>query len=138
MTAAEPTSFRRRCGYALAAVGAVGLGLLWRSSHIPLTPFLRKYGGDALWSAMVYLLIRFCAPRMSVGRSATLALGFAVVIEFSQLHHAPWIDSIRRLRLSALILGSTFNWPDIPAYALGILLAAFLDHQMVKSTPQGS
>jgi hypothetical protein len=32
-------------------------------------------------------------------------------VEFSQLYHAPWIDTIRAARIGALVLGSTFNAP---------------------------
>ena len=88
---------------------------------------MTKYGGDALWALLVFVIIRFIRPRMNVVVSLLTALGVAVVVEFSQLYHAPWIDSIRGTRLGALILGSTFNWPDISAYAVGIILGALID-----------
>jgi len=118
---------RLRIIYAAAALGLVAMGLLWRSGLLPLTPFLVKYGGDAIWSAMVYALIRFCRPAMPYKRGALLAFGISAAVEFSQLYHAPWIDSIRRMRLGLLVLGNTFNWPDIPAYAVGVLVAALMD-----------
>lgn len=120
-------NIRGRLAYSLAAVGVVGLGLIWRSPFLPLSPFMKKYGGDALWAALIFTLIRFCWPRMEIVTSASFAFGIAVVVELSQLYDAPWIDTMRGFRLGALILGSTFNWPDIPAYALGIILGALLD-----------
>jgi hypothetical protein len=104
-----------RIVYALVAAAVVALGLLWRSSFVPLSPFVKKYGGDALWALLVFVLIRFIRPRMNLMASVLTAFGVAVVVEFSQLYHAPWIDAIRETRLGALILGTTFNWPDIPA-----------------------
>ena len=118
---------RRRCTYLSAAIGSILLGLLWRSLPASLAPFLWKYGGDAIWAAMVYFLVRCIGPSRSITWSATLALGISFATELSQLYHAPWIDSIRGMRLGALILGSTFNWPDLPAYALGIAFAALVD-----------
>lgn len=59
--------------------------------------------------------------------SAVIAGGIAVAVELSQLYHAPWIDTIRGFRLGSLVLGSTFNWPDIPADAVEILIAALID-----------
>lgn len=117
----------RRAVHALAAVAVVGLGLIWRSHFLHLPPFMKKYGGDALWALLVFVLIRFFRPQMNVVRSVLTALCFSVAVEFSQLYHAPWIEAVRITRLGALILGSTFNWPDIPAYAIGILVGLLFD-----------
>lgn len=120
---------QRRIIYALTSILTVAIGLLWRSHLFPLSPFLRKYGGDALWALLVYLLIRFVAPRMEIVRSAAVAFGIAVAVEISQLYHAPWVEAIRAVRIGALILGSTFNWPDIPAYGIGILAGASVEQR---------
>lgn len=55
------------------------------------------------------------------------ALAFAWSVEFSQLYHAPWIDTIRSTRIGHLILGSTFNAPDLLAYAVGIGIGAAVE-----------
>jgi hypothetical protein len=60
---------------------------------------MKKYGGDALWALLVFVLIRFIQPRTNVMRSATVAFAVAVAVEFSQLYHAPWIEAIRATRL---------------------------------------
>ena len=49
------------------------------------------------------------------------------LVETSQLYHSPWIDSIRSTRLGALVLGSVFNWPDFPAYVVGVLIGVALE-----------
>jgi hypothetical protein len=118
---------RSRIVYALSAVAIVASGLLWRSHLLPLSPFMRKYGGDALWAMLVFVLIRFLRPRSNVMLSAVGAFAFAVAVEVSQLYPAPWIETIRGFRLGSLILGNTFNWPDIPAYAAGILVGSLID-----------
>lgn len=102
-------------------------GILLRSRFVSLPPFTTKYGGDALWALMVFLGFGFVFPKLSVTRLACLALGFAWFIEFSQLYHVPWIDEIRRMRVGHLVLGSTFNWPDLAAYTVGIVLGIFFD-----------
>lgn len=86
---------------------------------------MAKYGGSALWALLVFLLCGWLAPRMSTVRVALMASAIACAVEFSQLYHAPWIDQIRQTRMGALTLGSVFNWPDIPAYFLGIAVGAF-------------
>jgi hypothetical protein len=45
---------RSRIAYALSAVVVVAVGPIWRSHLLPLSPFLRKYGGDALWAVLVF------------------------------------------------------------------------------------
>jgi len=118
---------RSRPAYLVAAFAVVAAGLILRSHLLPLASFLPKYGGDALWALLIYLLIRFVYPRMAIMSSAAVAFGIAVAVELSQLYRAPWIDAIRSARLGALVLGNTFNWPDIPAYGVGILLGAWIE-----------
>ena len=83
--------------------------------------FYLKYGGDALWALLIFLGFGFVFIRTSTLRVALMALCFSCTVEFSQLYHAPWIDSMRANRVGALILGATFNWPDLIAYGVGIM-----------------
>jgi hypothetical protein len=115
--------------YAVLVVVVMAAGLLWRSRFMPLPPFAAKYGGDALWALMVFVGLGALLPRVSTVMLALLALGFAWSVEFSQIYHAPWIDALRATLPGRLILGSVFNWPDLPAYALGIALGAWADYR---------
>ena len=117
----------RRGAYALSAVAIVASGLVWRSQLLPLSLFHRKYGGDALWAMLVFVLVRWIRPRAAIANSALVAAAIAAAVETSQLYHAPWIDSFRRTRMGLLTIGRTFNWGDLPAYALGVILAALAD-----------
>ena len=119
---------RNRFGYALAMALVVGLGLLWRSSWLNLPKIPRKYGGDMLWALLVFLGFGFLFPGLSMRFTALLAMMFATLIEFSQIYHAPWIDSLRATWLGSLVLGSVFNWPDFAAYATGIVLGTVLEY----------
>ena len=113
--------------YGVLAVAVVAAGLLWRSGFIPLPPVLSKYGGDALWALMVFVGFGFLLPRASTFVVALLALTFSWGVEFSQLYHAPWLDAVRATLPGRLVLGNTFNWPDLPAYALGVALGAWAE-----------
>jgi len=118
---------RSRIVCAWAILGVIAAGLLCRSRWWSLPVFLAKPGGDALWAVVVFLGCGFLLPHWSSGRVGLLALGLAWAVEFSQLYHAPWIDGLRATWLGAHILGSTFNWPDLVSYAVGILLAALAE-----------
>jgi hypothetical protein len=100
----------------------VAAGLLWRSRLFPFPPFHHKYGGDTLWALLVFLGFGFIFIRASTLRVALMAFCFSCVVEFTQLYHGPWIESVRGTRLGALVLGATFNWPDLIAYGVGISL----------------
>ena len=113
---------RNRLRYLWLIALVIGAGLLWRSGLIPLTSDVAKYGGDALWALMVFLGFGFVFAHSSTVRVALGAVCFAWSVEFLQLYHAPWIDEIRATRLGHLVLGHTFNAPDLIAYLLGIAI----------------
>lgn len=125
---------RSRLLYAFSLVLIVGLGLLWRSHLVPMPASVAKYGGDVLWAIMVFVGFGFLWPQARTWVLALSALTFSFSIEFSQLYHAPWIDHLRSLRLGALILGSTFNWPDLAAYTLGIVAGSIGEHLFQRAT----
>lgn len=131
-----PQSSRNRVFYAVLALAVVAAGLLWRSDIMPLPPILSKYGGDALWALMVFVGIGFLLPRASTLTVAMLALAFSLGVEFSQLYHAPWLDALRVTLPGRLILGNTFNWPDLPAYVLGIGTGALAEWRILPKTPK--
>jgi glycopeptide antibiotics resistance protein len=105
----------------------IAIGLLWRFSLFFLPATWSKYGGDALWSLMVFFGLGLLFPRLTTRAAAALALLFSFLVETSQLYHAPWIDAIRSTRLGALALGSIFNWPDFLAYTVGVLIGVALE-----------
>lgn len=124
---------RRRFVYAICAVIVICAGLGLRSGGVTLPPFVVKYGGDALWALMVFVLFGMVFTIRATWHIALFALAFSFAIEFSQLYHAPWIDSVRASRLGALVLGSTFAWPDLVAYVMGIAFGAAIDWAYLKT-----
>lgn len=118
---------RNRLLYGCCLTSVIATGLLWRSSLLFLPASLSKYGGDGLWSLMIFFGLGLVFPRLPTGATAALALTISFVVETSQLYHSPWIDAIRSTRLGALALGSVFNWPDFPAYTLGVLIGVTME-----------
>lgn len=115
---------RGRLTYGFLVLLVIAAGLLLRSSFISAPPFLAKYGGDALWALMIFIGLGFVFPRAGTLPLAIGALGISCAVEFSQIYHAPWLDAFRATLPGRLILGSTFNLPDLPAYAVGIAVGA--------------
>lgn len=118
---------RNRMLYAVLAAACIGLGLVSRAFRANLPAFLDEYGGDTIWAMMVYFLFAVLLARKPVWLVSLCALVFSYGIEFSQMVHAPWIDSIRATTLGGLVLGQGFLVSDLICYAAGILIALLID-----------
>jgi hypothetical protein len=101
----------------------IPIGLMTRTYG---NEFMKLYVGDSLWAMMIYFGFKFLFPSQSL-RAFWVALTFCYLIEFSQLYHATWIDTIRQNRLGGLILGFGFLWTDLLAYLIGILGGFWLE-----------
>ena len=86
-----------------------------------------------MWALMVFLGIGFLAPHWSSFRVSVAALLFSYTIEFSQLYHALWIDSLRHYRIGGLILGYGFLWSDMLCYTVGVAVG-FLAEKLFYKT----
>jgi hypothetical protein len=118
---------RNRIFYIIAIVLTVAAGLASRKFPHLLPVALGKYPGDALWAMMIFFGLATLLPARKTLHLATAALAVCYAVEVSQLYHAPFIDGIRATTLGHLVLGSTFNWPDLVAYAVGVAIAALVD-----------
>ncbi|WP_405020057.1 DUF2809 domain-containing protein [Kitasatospora sp. NBC_00070] len=83
---------------------------------------------DALYTAVVYLLVLLAAPRARPVAVAGIALGVSWAVEFLQLTRIP--PALR------IVLGSTFNPPDLLWYAAGAA-ACLLIHRRFRRPGTG-
>lgn len=119
---------RRSRASLVAGIGlTIALGLASRRFPGLFPALLGKYPGDALWTLMVFLGWGLLRPGAMTRQLAGLAFATSCLVEFSQLYQADAINALRRTTLGHLVLGSTFSWPDIAAYAVGVVLAAAVD-----------
>lgn len=118
---------KERIPYLVLVILTMVLGLLSRADFITLPTFLANYAGDTIWAMMVFWGVRFLLPKQPIIVSVLLALGFAYLIELSQLYHAAWIDGIRNTKIGGLILGFGFKFSDLVCYFVGIALGALIN-----------
>ncbi|MET0433393.1 MAG: DUF2809 domain-containing protein [Cellulomonas sp.] len=80
--------------------------------------------GDALYAALVTVLVGLAAPRWSTPARTALAVGLCWAVELAQLTGAPAAaaDAWPPLRY---LLGTTFVATDLVWYAVGVLLATW-------------
>ena len=82
--------------------------------------------GDALYAALVYTLVVGVAPVVTWRRAAGVAFGICAAIELLQLTGLP-AAIVETAPAARYVLGTTFNAPDLLAYAVGVLCAAGVD-----------
>jgi hypothetical protein len=82
-----------------------------------------KYAGDALYAALIYALALVVAPRARAWQAAAIATTFCWIVEFAQLTPYPARLSDHS-GLARLVLGSTFNAPDLFWYVVGVAATA--------------
>jgi Protein of unknown function (DUF2809) len=109
----------------------IALGLATRRFPAAFPAPVATYGGDALWAVMIFWLVALWRRHAATPHIGLAALGICVLVESSQLYHAPWIDAIRATSLGALALGYGFLWTDLVAYTVGVVLAAGIDALVV-------
>lgn len=110
---------RSRLPAAVAAVLTVAAGLTVRAVG---GGWFGEYAGDALYTVLVYCLVVLVRPDVAPGRAAGIALAVSWLVEFAQLTPIPAALSAWS-PLARLVFGSTFNPPDLLAYAVGAGLA---------------
>ncbi|MFD8742366.1 DUF2809 domain-containing protein [Streptomyces sp. NPDC059616] len=92
---------------------------------------LAKYAGDALYTVLVCALAAVIAPGARPVARAGAALAFSWAVELLQLTGVP-ADLSRHSAVARLVLGSTFNAPDLFWYVVGAGFA------WAVSAPSGS
>lgn len=125
----DPWHARARYAAVLTAIIVLGLTARWPG----LLPWpAAKWSGSILWAAMVYLLVCLAAPRAALNTRLVAALAIAVLVEFSRLYSAPWLDDFRRSTLGALTLGRIFSPWNLLAYAIGIAAMRIIDGRWMQ------
>lgn len=112
--------------------GAVALALLAIEILIAAFAhdrFVRPYLGDVLAVMLVHFALR-AMTRWSAMGCAVSALTLGVAIESAQGLQMLDRLGLAHVALLRIVLGSSFEWLDLLAYAAGAVLALILDRQM--------
>jgi len=88
--------------------------------------------GDALYAALVYVLVLLVAPRLSPWRAAGVATAFCTVVELAQLTGIP-AGLVGHVPVLRYALGTTFNAVDLVVYAVAATLAALVDRTVARA-----
>jgi hypothetical protein len=116
--------------FLIALAAFLGIGSRRCGPYLP--GFVASYAGDTLWALAAFLVFGLILSRTSTWRLALLAISFSVMIEISQLYHAPWIDSIRHTAVGGLVLGFGFVWSDLACYVVGVELGVIMEGTLLR------
>ena len=113
------------------------LTLLFILLTIPLGFFTKFYSGPAqdwinntlgglLYEIFWCLVLFFIFPEKRPFLLAALVFISTCFLEFLQLWHPPFLESLRSNFIGRTILGNAFNWMDFPYYIAGSILGYFI------------
>jgi uncharacterized protein DUF2809 len=124
---------KSRASWLVRLGGIIALGILSRIVHTGLAVF-DKYLGDALYAAMVYVILRLFWRSAPVAMPAMLVM---TIIELFQLTMIPahmLASPHLPVRICARLIGTQFSFLDLLSYACGIACIYFLDSSAARET----
>jgi hypothetical protein len=94
--------------------------------------FIRPFGGDVLVVILIYCLIK-SFWKVPAAKTALAVFGFACFVE--GLQYLKIVDrlGLRRDELLAILIGTSFAWEDIVAYAVGCAIAYWADIKFISA-----
>ncbi len=94
--------------------------------------FIRPFGGDVLVVILIYCFVKsFWKIRPNVAITGVFI--FACIVEWLQYLNIIDILGIRQYKLLVIILGSSFDWNDILAYATGSAILLWWENKFIGS-----
>ena len=91
-------------------------------AHVWVNNSLGGFFYEIFWVLFVFLIF----PKAKPLNIAILIFMTTCAIEFLQLWHPPFLESIRGHFIGRTILGNSFNWGDFPYYFVGSLGGYFI------------
>jgi Protein of unknown function (DUF2809) len=113
----------------LAAI--VAMGILSRSVHTGFI-VLDKYLGDALYAAMMYVILRILWSSSPVALPAMLVMTGIELFQLTMIPAHMLRSEHTIVRLCARLIGTEFSFRDLLAYGIGIACVYMLDSPRVR------
>jgi hypothetical protein len=110
----------------------VAAGLLSRVAHTGFRLF-DKYLGDALYAAMVYVLLRLTGRIERVLVWAAVAMTAIELFQLTRIPAGMLRSAYPAVRAAGRLLGTEFSMLDLLAYAVGIAFIAAADRAAAES-----
>ncbi|NBW34682.1 MAG: DUF2809 domain-containing protein [Cytophagia bacterium] len=93
--------------------------------------FVRPYVGDVLVVILIYCFVKSFAD-LPYSQTAVGVLLFAFFIEWLQSIHFVSRIGLGDVKLANILIGNSFAWLDILAYAVGIIIVLLIEQYRSK------
>jgi hypothetical protein len=119
---------RSRGSWVFCLAGIIVIGVLSRIVHSGFV-IIDKYLGDALYAAMVYVILRLLwrATAVAVGVSAMITMTFVELFQLTMIPAHMLASDHLISRICARLMGTEFSFLDLLAYAVGIACICLAD-----------
>jgi hypothetical protein len=95
--------------------------------------FIRPFIGDVLVVILIYCFIKaFCNINSSI--AALSVFVFACTVEILQYFNLVNKLGLQNNKIATVIIGNTFDWKNILAYAIGAVVVLFLEEIINKKS----
>lgn len=109
----------------LSLVVIVPAGFYTKFYRGPGASWVNDSFDGVLYEIFWCLLAALFLPNVRPALIAAWVLTLTCILEFLQLWHPPFLESVRSHFLGAVILGTTFDWTDFPYYFAGSAIGWF-------------
>ena len=119
---------RSRAFWIFCLAGIIAAGILSRIVHTGVV-VIDKYLGDALYAAMVYVILRLYwrAAPVVLGVSAMIVMTLVELFQLTMIPAHMLGSGHLIVRIVARLMGTEFSFLDLLAYAVGIACIFLLD-----------
>lgn len=94
--------------------------------------FIRPYLGDVLVVILIYCFVKTFV-KVAVRKAALGVLLFSFGIEFLQYANIIEMLGLQDNKLARTVIGTSFAWEDLVAYAAGILLVIAVEKRVARN-----
>lgn len=123
---------KSRVAWLLCLAGIIAMGILSRVFRTGL-PLFDKYLGDALYAAMVYVILRLLSRAAEVAWAAMIVMTFIEVFQLTMIPARLMMSEHWIVRICARLAGTEFSFLDLLAYAVGIGCIYLLDSSRTEA-----
>jgi len=81
--------------------------------------WFNDYAGGIFYEIFWCLVVILLLPYTSAFLIASFVLVITCFLEFLQLWHPPFLETIRSIFIGSTLIGTTFTWWDFPHYVIG-------------------
>ena len=97
----------------------VPLGILTKFYAGPGSSFVNNHLGGVIYVVFFIFLASLFFPKTNTLKLSLIVLAITCLLEFTQLIQTKFLNELREYFVVHALIGSSFNWMDLPFYAVG-------------------